>query len=87
MVEIFGSISYKQKIEQITCIKDTLKQSVKCNYMAGYVNGLEAALAILENRKAVLCEFEEEKPIEVTRVQGEKGRTITSGVRVLKNGC
>lgn len=72
----------KSKTKQIKKIKEIQKQNIdrtKDDYMVGIYNGLELAVAILENREPEFRATVKEPPV----IEGEQkiGRTTFSGVR------
>lgn len=72
----------KSKTKQIKKIKEIQKQNIdrtKDDYMVGIYNGLELAVAILENREPEFRATVKEQPV----IEGEEkiGRTTFSGVR------
>lgn len=75
----------RSKTKQVKDIRDLQKQSLEKlpdDYMVGLYNGLEMAVAILENREP---EFEAcvREPKVVEQEKGI-GRTIASGKRVIR---
>lgn len=76
---------FKSKKKQIKEIKELQKQSLQKtqdDYMIGLYNGLEIAVAILENREPTFlsCVSKQHKCIE-NEEEIETGRTIFSGKR------
>ena len=68
----------KQKIEQIKTQKSVQAQNLTDDYMVGCYNGMELALAILEEREPEFaCIVKEPQTIETDE---EEKRTIASGV-------
>lgn len=76
-----------KRIRELKRVKDVQEQSLKAehdDYMIGLYNGLELAVAIMENRKPVyLSCIKEPKQIENIEKQ-EVGRTCYNGVIVRK---
>lgn len=70
---------------EVRGIRELQKQSIekeKDDYMIGLYNGIEIALAIIENREP---EFEAcVREPEVVEQEKEIGRTIASGKRVIR---
>lgn len=76
-----------KRIRELKRVKDAQEQSLKAkhdDYMIGLYNGLELAVAIMENRKPVyLSCVKEPEQIENVEKQ-EAGRTCYNGVIVRK---
>lgn len=76
-----------KRIRELKRVKDVQEQSLKAehdDYMIGLYNGLELAVAIMENRKPVyLSCIKEPEQIENVEKQ-EVGRTCYNGVIVRK---
>lgn len=76
-----------KRIRELKRVKDVQEQSLKVkhdDYMIGLYNGLELAVAIMENRKPVyLSCIKEPEQIENIEKQ-EVGRTCYNGVIVRK---
>lgn len=76
-----------KRIRELKRVKDVQKQSLKGvhdDYMIGLYNGLELAVAIMENRKPIyLSCIKEPEQIENIEKQ-EAGRTCYNGVIVRK---
>ena len=72
------------KKKQIKEIRDLQEQNIVNNendeYMIGVYNGIEIALAMLENRKPIFKTVTKES--EVIERKEQSGRTIVSGVRI-----
>lgn len=69
------------KIKELERLKQIQKQTVetdKTEYSAGLYNGIELALAVLQNREPNYLNIEKEP--EVKEQKEQKGRTIASGV-------
>lgn len=77
----------EKRIRELKRVKDVQEQSLKAehdDYMIGLYNGLELAVAIMENRKPVyLSCIKEPEQIENIEKQ-EVGRTCYNGVIVRK---
>ena len=72
----------RAKTKQIKEIRELQKQSLQNNqddYMTGLYNGLEMAVAILEDREPIFETYVKEPEIE--KVEEQKGRTLQSGIR------
>ena len=71
------------KTKKIKQIKELQKQNIENNkhdeYMVGVYNGIEIALAMLENREPIFVNVLKE-PITTEKVE-QIGRTISSGLR------
>lgn len=76
-----------KRIRELKRVKDVQEQSLKAehdDYMIGLYNGLELAVAIMENRKPVyLSCIKEPEQIENIEKQ-EAGRTCYNGIIVRK---
>lgn len=76
-----------KRIRELKRVKDVQEQSLKAehdDYMIGLYNGLELAVAIMENRKpAYLSCIKEPEQIEDIKKQ-EVGRTCYNGIIVRK---
>lgn len=77
----------EKRIRELKRVKDVQEQSLKVkydDYMIGLYNGLELAVAIMENRKPIyLSCIKEPEQIENIEKQ-EAGRTCYNGVIVRK---
>lgn len=77
----------EKRIRELKRVKDVQEQSLKAehdDYMIGLYNGLELAVAIMENRKPVyLSCIKEPEQIENIEKQ-EVGRTCYNGIIVRK---
>lgn len=72
----------RAKTKQIKKIRELQKQSLQNNpddYMTGLYNGLEMAVAILEDREPMFETYVKEP--EIKKVEEQKGRTLQSGIR------
>lgn len=76
-----------KRVRELKRVKDVQEQSLKAehdDYMIGLYNGLELAVAIMENRKPVyLSCIKEPEQIENVEKQ-EAGRTCYNGIIVRK---
>lgn len=72
------------KKKQIKEIRDLQEQNIINNendeYMIGVYNGIEIALAMLENREPIFKTVTKEP--EVIERKEQSGRTVVSGVRI-----
>lgn len=72
------------KKKQIKEIRDLQEQNIVNNendeYMIGVYNGIEIALAMLENREPIFKTVTKEP--EVIERKEQNGRTVVSGVRI-----
>lgn len=72
------------KKKQIKEIRDLQEQNIVNNendeYMIGVYNGIEIALAMLENREPIFKTATKEP--EVIEKKEQSGRTVVSGVRI-----
>lgn len=74
---------FENKTKQIKQMRDLQKQTMETNkddYMIGLYNGLEFALAIMENREPIFESCITKEP-EIKEVEEQKGRTLTAGIR------
>lgn len=76
-----------KRIRELKRVKDAQEQSLKAkhdDYMIGLYNGLELAVAIMENRKPVYLSCVKE-PEQIENVEKQEvGRTCYNGVIVRK---
>lgn len=75
--------SVRRQRQELVRLHDMQKQNITDDYNCGIYNGLELALAVLEEREPEFVFFdkkEETKQMEETK---QKGRTVASGVRKL----
>lgn len=82
-VQNVTQIQCKKTKARISKVTQYAKQNITDEYSCGVYNGLELALAVLEEREPefVFVEKKEEpKQMEKTK---QKGRTVASGVRKL----
>lgn len=81
LIEVYKMLLNKTK--KINQIKELQKQNIENNkhdeYMVGVYNGIEMALAILENREPVFVDVLKE-PKTIENVE-QIGRTISNGIR------
>lgn len=72
---------YKRIHETIGMLKEMQVQNITDDYSCGLHNGLELALAVIENREPEFKTYEIE-PINIeTKEEQETGRTVASGIR------
>ena len=72
---------YKRIHETIGMLKEMQEQNITDDYSCGLHNGLELALAVVEDREAE-CKTYETEPVNIeTKEEQETGRTIASGIR------
>ena len=70
------------KLFELKRVKDVQEQSLKGvhdDYMIGLYNGLEMAVAILEDREPIFETYVKEP--EIKKAEEQKGRTLQSGIR------
>lgn len=76
-----------KRIRELKRVKDVQEQSLKAehdDYMIGLYNGLELAVAIMENRKPAYLSCIKE-PEQIENIEKQKvGRTCYNGVIVRK---
>ena len=77
-----------KKLEQIKTLKNVQEQqNLEDDYMVGLYNGMELAVAILEDRKPVYKSYvNKTELIETNKDKQKAGRTAFSGERKL-NKC
>lgn len=75
--------SVRRQRQELVRLHDMQKQNITDEYSCGIYNGLELALAILEEREPefVFAEKKEE-PKQMEEIK-QKGRTVASGMRKL----
>lgn len=72
---------YKRIHETIRMLKEMQEQNITDDYSCGLHNGLELALAVIEDREPEFQTYETE-PVNIeTKEEQETGRTIASGIR------
>lgn len=72
---------YKRIHETVGMLKEMQVQNITDDYSCGLHNGLELALAVVENREPEFQTYETE-PINIeTEEEKETGRTVASGIR------
>lgn len=72
----------KKRIRELKRVKDAQEKSLKAehdDYMIGLYNGLEMAVAILEDREPIFETYVKEP--EIKKAEEQKGRTLQSGIR------
>lgn len=75
-------IANKKRVKELKRIRDLQKQALETDadeYMVGLYNGLEFAVAIMEDREPVF-EATVSKETDVIECEEEKGRTVKSGI-------
>lgn len=75
---------YKTAYNIIRMLKEMQEQNVTDDYSCGLCNGIELCLSVMEERESKLITYEKEP--EVIEKQGQTGRTVISGTRVIRNG-
>lgn len=83
---MFGKYGrHKERLKNIKEIKNVQKKNLTDDYMVGLYNGMEFALAIMENREPVYeTNINHHETIDIPEKQRtETGRTIASGTRKL----
>ena len=72
---------YRKIHETIGMLKEMQVQNITDDYSCGLHNGLELALAVVEDREPEFKTYETE-PINIeTKEEQEVGRTVASGIR------
>lgn len=77
----------RKRLKELKRIKDVQEQNLGVDqdeYMVGMYNGLELAVAIMENRVPVYVSCEKEPEQIESKEEQEVGRTCYSGVIVKK---
>lgn len=77
----------RKRIKELKRIKDIQEQNLgedQNEYMVGMYNGLELAVAIMENRTPVYVSCEKEPEQIESKEEQEVGRTCYSGIIVKK---
>ena len=77
----------KKRIRELKRIKDIQEQNLgedQNEYMVGMYNGLELAVAIMENRPPVYVWYEKEPEQFESKEEQELGRTCYNGIIVRK---
>ena len=75
-------IANKKRVKELKRIRDLQKQALETDadeHMVGLYNGLEFAVAIMEDREPIF-ETTVSKETEVIEHEEEKGRTVKSGI-------
>ena len=73
----------RKRLKELKRIKDIQEQNLRAEsdeYMVGLYNGLELAVAIMENRKPVYVSCIKEPEQFENKEEQEKGRTCYSGI-------
>lgn len=76
-----------KRIRELKRVKDVQEQNLgedQNEYMVGMYNGLELAVAIMENRKPVYVSCEKEPEQIESKEEQEIGRTCYNGIIVRK---
>ena len=79
-------IANKKRVKDLKRIRELQRQALETDtddYMIGLYNGLEFAVAIMEDREPIF-EITVSKETEVIEHEEEKGRTVKSGIRRIK---
>lgn len=72
---------YRRIHETVGMLKEMQEQNITDDYSCGLHNGLELALAVVEDREPEFKTFETE-PVNIETEEEQKtGRTIASGIR------
>lgn len=72
---------YRRIHETIGMLKEMQEQNITDDYSCGLHNGLELALAVVEDREPEFKTYETD-PVNVgAEEEQEKGRTVASGIR------
>lgn len=77
-------IANKKRVKELKRIRGLQRQALETDtddYMVGLYNGLEFAVAIMEDREPVF-ETTVTKETDVIEREEEKGRTIKSGIKI-----
>lgn len=73
---------HKMDTDTVRMLKKMQEQNVSDDYSCGLLNGIELALAVLEERKPEFKEIEKEvQVIDRTNEKQQTGRTLFSGER------
>lgn len=75
-------IANKKRVKELKRIRELQRQALETDtddYMVGLYNGLEFAVAIMEDREPVF-ETTVAKETDVIEHEEEKGRTVKSGI-------
>ena len=73
-----------RKLEHIKTLKNVQEQNLEDDYMIGLYNGMEIAVAILEDRKPVYKSCINKTEVIETKEQKRTGRTLFSGERTVR---
>lgn len=73
---------YRRIHETIGMLKEMQVQNITDDYSCGLHNGLELALAVVEDREPELKTYETE-PVNIeTKEEQKVGRTVASGIKI-----
>lgn len=75
--------SVRRQRKELVRLHDMQKQNITDEYSCGIYNGLELALAILEEREPEFVFAEKKEEPKQTEETKQKGRTVASGMRKL----
>lgn len=70
-----------KKLEEIKTLKNVQENNLEDDYMVGLYNGMELAIAILENRKPKYKSCVNKTEVIETKEKKQTGRTLFSGER------
>lgn len=70
-----------KKLEEIKTLKNVQEHNLEDNYMVGLYNGMELAVAILEDRKPKYKSCVNKTEVIETKETNKTGRTVFSGER------
>lgn len=70
-----------KKLEEIKILKNVQENNLEDDYMVGLYNGMELAIAILENRKPKYKSCVNKTEVIETKEKKQTGRTLFSGER------
>ena len=77
-------ITNKKRVKELKRIRELQRQALETDtddYMVGLYNGLEFAVAIMENREPVFETTVAKEPPVIDEEEEQTGRTIASGIR------
>lgn len=76
-------IANKKRVKELKRIRELQRQALETDtddYMVGLYNGLEFAVAILENREPEFLDIVKEPPV-IENEEEQTGRTVANGIR------
>lgn len=73
---------YRRIHETIGMLKEMQVQNITDDYSCGLHNGLELALAVVEDREPEFKTYEKEPVSIETKEEQETGRTVASGIKI-----